>query len=721
MQNADSVKSVVRWVALGSLFFIPWMPLIVANGYFFPFISGKAFYFRILVECAFGAWVVLALIDKAYRPRFSLLGAVVVAFVGWMFIADSFAPNAMKAFWSNFERMEGWVFLAHLLAFFLAASAVLRVERMWRAWFLTSLGVSVVIVGYALLQLNGTLAIHQGSTRIDASLGNSAYLAIYFLFNVFIALWLALTSKDAWLKWSLIVLACVEGVLIFFTETRGAILGLVGALALAALLTAMTAGKRARTYALGALALLFVIVGAFYVARDSDFVQNNHVLLRVASISLHDGQTRFTIWNMAFEGVQERPLLGWGQEGFNYVFNKYYDPSLYHQEQWFDRAHNAFIDWLSAGGVPAFLLYLSLYGMAIFLLWQSTALSRPERIALTAALTGYAIHNFFVFDNLYSYVYFFAILALIDSQVARPIEKLENAPELDSVSATTYAVPIVAAITLLFIWYVNITGMQVSNKLIVALSGPLDVQGRILLLEDLAKNPAFAAQEIREQIVSFSAAAVQNAQVTNEEKQRAVSLAVTEMQKQITAYPQDARARIQLSYVYRSIGDMERALEEIRTAITLSPKKQSFWIEAGVAEWNAGNVTNARKDFYTAYELGKQFPALAAYAATGDFIVGDSNTAEKILLEAYGTTNVDSDVLAAAYYYIKDWPRLIALWKTRAEKPNASADVWFSLAAAYYTAGDTASAIQTINKAMALYPESASMGAQALQQIREAN
>ena len=133
---------------------------------------------------------------------------------------------------------------------------------------------------------------------------------------------------------------------------------------------------------------------------------------------------------MAFKGVLERPLTGYGQEGFNYIFNKYYDPSLYKQEQWFDRAHNAFIDWLSAGGLPAFLLYLSLFGSAILLLWRSSELSRPERIALTAALAGYAIHNFFVFDNLYSYIYFFALLALIDSQVSRPIEKFEKAPAL---------------------------------------------------------------------------------------------------------------------------------------------------------------------------------------------------------------------------------------------------------------------------------------------------
>jgi hypothetical protein len=256
MESGNIAKQIGRWVALAALFMLPFTPLVVASSFFFPFITGKAFYLRILIEIAVAGWAILALVDKAYRPRFSWIGAVTVAFVGWMFVADVFALNSLKAFWSNFERMEGWVLLIHLLGFFFAASNTLRVENKWRAWFLTSLGVSVVLSGYALLQMAGSLEIHQGSSRIDATLGNSAYLAVYFLFSVFIALWLALTEKAAWLKWSLICLAGFEAILIFFTETRGTIIGLIGALLLAALLTAFTAGKKARQVAVGVLLLV---------------------------------------------------------------------------------------------------------------------------------------------------------------------------------------------------------------------------------------------------------------------------------------------------------------------------------------------------------------------------------------------------------------------------------------------------------------------------------
>ena len=717
MTADGTTKSIAKWIALGALFLIPFTPLIVASSFFFPFITGKAFYFRILVEIVFVAWVALCVLDKGYRPRFSWIGAAVIGFVLWMFVADAFAFNALKAFWSNFERMEGWVLLIHLLGLFFAMGAVLRVTKKWRAWFITSLGVSLIVSGYALLQLAGSLAIHQGSVRIDATLGNSAYLAIYFLFNVFIALWLALTEKRAWLKWSLIALAVLEAVLIFFTETRGTIIGLVLALVLAAGLAAATAGKRVRAWAVGVLAFILIVTAGFYLARNTGFIQNNHVLQRVASISLSDGSTRFTIWHMAWQGTLERPLTGYGQEGFNYIFNKYYDPSLYKQEPWFDRAHNAFIDWLTAGGIPAFLLYLSLFGSALYLLWGSSELSRPERIALTAVLVGYAVHNIFVFDNLYSYVYFFAILALIDSQVARPIERLEQMPEVGTTESTTYVIPIAVVVGFSLIWFVSVSGMQTATKLITALSPSENVLTNFAVFEDLLKNPPFAAQEIREQLISFAASVAQSSQVSNENKEKVVSFAIQEMRKQVDAYPADARERLQLAYAYRVVGDSASAMKEIQAAQALSPNKEEILIEAGATALDAGDAKSAQSYFNKAYELGPQFKDLSAYAATGNIIVGDLAAADKILLSVYGTTNVDSDILTVAYYRTQNWPRLIAVWRLRIEKPDANPNTWFGLAAAYYMAGDTANAIKTINTAVAKYPEAASSGAAAIKQI----
>ena len=73
---------------------------------------------------------------------------------------------------------------------------------------------------------------------------------------------------------------------------------------------------------------------------------------------------------MAIKGFQERPILGWGQENFNYVFNKNYDPGMWGQEQWFDRTHNVILDWLVAGGILGLLAYLSIFFSTLYYVWR---------------------------------------------------------------------------------------------------------------------------------------------------------------------------------------------------------------------------------------------------------------------------------------------------------------------------------------------------------------
>jgi tetratricopeptide (TPR) repeat protein len=375
------------------------------------------------------------------------------------------------------------------------------------------------------------------------------------------------------------------------------------------------------------------------------------------------------------------------------------------------------MDWLTAGGVPAFLLYLSLFGSAIFLLWRSSELSRSERTLLTAALVGYAVHNLFVFDNLYSYIYFFAILALIDSQVGRPIPSFEKAPVMTATDGITYALPIAAVVCFGLIWFVNITGMQTSSGLIAVLSSSGDPLVSLSQFKDLIARDSFAMQEIREQLVSYAAAVANSQATTNEQKQQALSLAISEMKKQVATYPLDARGYLQLAYAERIAGTFDEAIQALKTAIELSPKKEAFYVEKGSIEWNTGDIKAANEDFATAYALGPSFPELAAYAAAGDIVNGDQKSADKILLTAFGTTTVDSNPLIIAYYRVKNWPKLIRTLRLRTESSTAGPNEWFSLAAAYFESGDRASAVSTINAAVAKFPEAATSGAAAIKQI----
>jgi len=175
-----NLEKTLQYVLLGGVFLIPFIPLIVTSSMFFPFITGKNFTFRILTELLFGAYIILAVYNPAYRPKFSWILASIFGFVGIIALADVFGEK------------EGLVTLLHLLAYFVVVGAVLSSEKLWHRFWYTSIGVSMTMVIYGYLQLGGVLRINQGGVRLDATLGNATYFAIYMLFHIFITAYLLL-------------------------------------------------------------------------------------------------------------------------------------------------------------------------------------------------------------------------------------------------------------------------------------------------------------------------------------------------------------------------------------------------------------------------------------------------------------------------------------------------------------------------------------------------
>src|SRR5437016_2533805 len=104
-----TIEGALRWVVFGGIFALPFIVFLVAQSLFFPFITGKNFTFRIIVEIKTGAYLALALANPVYRPRRSYLLGVFALFVVIVALADAFGVYPFKSFWSNYERMDGWV------------------------------------------------------------------------------------------------------------------------------------------------------------------------------------------------------------------------------------------------------------------------------------------------------------------------------------------------------------------------------------------------------------------------------------------------------------------------------------------------------------------------------------------------------------------------------------------------------------------------------------
>ena len=125
------MKDVMKWLVYAGIFAVPFLTLYVENDYFFPYITGKNFWFRIIVDITFAAWAILALYEVKYRPKISGIvwsfGALLVV----MFAADWWGLNRNVSFWSNFERMDGYVSLVHTFLYMLVAGSVLQTKEHW--------------------------------------------------------------------------------------------------------------------------------------------------------------------------------------------------------------------------------------------------------------------------------------------------------------------------------------------------------------------------------------------------------------------------------------------------------------------------------------------------------------------------------------------------------------------------------------------------------------
>src|SRR3989344_1479925 len=414
-----STNNWLRNLVFIGIFAVPFIPFVVSGSLLFPFITGKAFIYRVLVEIVFVLWFALAVRDADYRPRSSWIMKATGAFMVVVLLADIFALDSFKAFWSNYERMEGFVALAHHFLFFLVAASMMRTKNIWNKFLATNVGASIIMVIYAFLQLAGKITINQGGVRVDGTFGNATYLAIYMVFNIFFAGLLFTQWKNKTARYLLGAIALLDIVVLYFTATRGAILGAVGGAFITFVYLAIKAekGDKIRKLAMTFVVLLIVGAGTFWSIRNTALVQKSPVLNRFANVSLEEvrSQGRYFVWPMAWHGFIERPILGWGQEGFNHVFAANYNPKMYNQEPWFDRTHNIVLDWMINAGALGIISYLLIFVAMLYSIGKASDanMTKAEKGILYGLVAAYIFHNLFVFDQIGSYILFFSLLAFL--------------------------------------------------------------------------------------------------------------------------------------------------------------------------------------------------------------------------------------------------------------------------------------------------------------------
>ena len=734
---AMMLEKVLRWIVLTGIFVLPFIVLIVAQSLFFPYITGKNFAFRYIVEIITGAWLALALVQEKYRPRQSwILGAFAV-FVLIMAIADAQGANPFKSFWSNYERMDGWVTLIHVFAYTVVAASVINSEKIWRLLFQVSLGVSVFAGMYGFFQLAGYTALGEGgqaglSARIDGTFGNPIYLAVYMLFHVFIA---ALLWYQMWmvrrrgerlassLAYGAIIL--LDSLVLFFTGTRGTILGLIGGALISALtLVLCTRDSRfIRKAAISFVVGIIVLAGGFWTIRDAALVHKIGFLDRLATISLSDATTKSRLLNMgiAWQGVKERPVFGWGQENYAIVFDKYYDPRMYAQEPWFDRVHDVFFDWLVTGGFLGLFGYLSIFAAAVWALWRRNVFSIEERAILTGLLAGYFFHNIFVFDNVTSYILFAMMLAYIVWRSAQA-DKTESIFSKQILPENT--LPFVATCAVVFVWgcawFTNSNALAANRSLLQALAPQQGgIEANLAAMKRTLAYRTYGTQEAREQLsqISVQLASAQN--VSKDVQQQFFNLAVSEMHEQEKVSPLDARFPLFLGVLFDAYGDYKDAQISLTRSLSLAPKKQMILYELASNAEARGDSAGATQFYKTALDLEPSNTQARLMYAEKVIRAGNDTLGDQLLAPIIPTGAAASPRIAAAYVSRGEYTKIVTIWQAYTTVNPTDAQGFFTLAAANYANGNQAAAIEALESAKKVQPSIVPQADALIEQVRK--
>lgn len=369
------------------------VPLVFGKNLLYPFVVYRTYFFYILVDVLF----ILFLLEYGFRWVQPLwkngVARAALVLLGVKLLTDLVGVHPWVSMWGNYERMMGFATHAHLLFFFIMAIVVFREPQAYRKL----LDALVFIAGA--VALYGILTPHPADERLFSTIGNPAFLAGFLLFGVFLGAWRAYEEKIQWRRILLLLSSLLSLIALYQTATRGAMIGLLAGAFIGGLWIAIRK-KTFRVPVLVAIALLALGAAALLTGRESALVQESVTLRRLASLSLQDFsvQSRLLVWNMAWQGIKERPVFGYGENNVSAPLDRHMDPNV--METWFDSSHNVFMDTLLAHGFVGFVFFALLLTSVLRLLLYRRHEEPVMSAAVGAAILAYLVQAVFIFDTL---------------------------------------------------------------------------------------------------------------------------------------------------------------------------------------------------------------------------------------------------------------------------------------------------------------------------------
>jgi O-antigen ligase len=404
------------------------VPVIVASGFFFPYVVPRNIFFRAIVEV--GTLILVWSLcwggddlDLRYEPIFWAL----VAFVTASFVSALFSPARDHSLFGDFERMGGvWAWL-HLGLFFLLLRTLRDDEWLWV--LNAALLVGLFVSSSAILEHSQIASAPRSADAIlapsSATIGNGGLLAAYLLFATALAGYLSTTS----IRFRLLYLSVggINLLALASAENRSTVIGLgLGAIVGSVIFATLRTQSRKRWIAPGmsiTLACTVIAISLGIRAFPSSFLTRvTPTVLQRLALTNPGGtdESRTMQWRAAIEGFRDRPLLGYGPENHDLVWSAHFDPRIYRiATDVFDRTHNQFLEVLATTGLVGAAAFLGIWlAIVVTLLraYRDDRLSAASLAVLSGLQVAYAAYLLFWFVDLNSTMLWILFAALIASR-----------------------------------------------------------------------------------------------------------------------------------------------------------------------------------------------------------------------------------------------------------------------------------------------------------------
>lgn len=470
---ARSTEKTLVWIIRLCAGGILALPLLVTWNTMFPFIFGKMTAFRILVDIAGAAWVVLLIQNPSYRPpwRHPVIIATTL-FIGSLVLTMFTGVDPWRSFWSTQERMTGVLSFVHFWALVLMLPSTLKTWREWRLLFFVSLIVNAIVNMY------GVMAPREVGQVVVSTLGNPIYVGVYALLHIFMGMFLVFFEKKRLIQAVLAGSIALNLWMIVIAGSRSVLYSLLAALAVFVIFfifSFFSSSKRMRKSLLAGFGILLVL-GGIAVAwlkteegRAWGITNLPYTINRAFYGSSASNEDRFALWKIGLIGFRDRPLFGWGWENYRTIYEKHLVPRPF-MDQWYDRSHNQIIDILALTGIVGTVSYGAMWCLILFALLKIFLKIDDQRVrfgaaSLLAFFLSYFLQNLTIFDSPAPLILYFFILAFVvffsqKQGLQRMSEERGGRP---SIPNAIVILPI-AALFLLCIYFFNIAPFLRSSE-----------------------------------------------------------------------------------------------------------------------------------------------------------------------------------------------------------------------------------------------------------------